>query len=110
MPKNDRYPRRLDDAYYYIFTKYVADFGNDKAGVKDAITEILIDLGLDPKSLDDRKWAVEKFRKANPNYYNATDKKKVDVNKNTTNISLSNPPFRPPIWLNLKDPITIDMT
>ena len=92
-----KYPRTVDEAYYYIFTKYVAEFGKDQTGVTEAITEILIDLGLDPKSLEDRKWAVGKFRVANPNYYNPDDKKKVDVNKNTTIILLSSPPFRPPI-------------
>ena len=97
MPKDDRYPRLLDDAYYYIFTKYVADFGNDQVGVRDSITEILIDLGFDPKSLKDRKWALNKFRKANPSYYDPDDKKKVDVSKNITIISLFNLPFLQPI-------------
>ena len=68
MPKNNnRYPHTLEDAHCYIFIGYIAQFGADKIGVRDAITQILIDLDLDPKSRDDRKWAVNKFRKANPN-------------------------------------------
>lgn len=98
MAKKGKYPRMLDKAYYYIFAKYVADFGQDKVGVKDAITEILIDLGFDPKSLDDRKWAVEKFRVANPNYYDPDNKKKADANKNTTTILSHNLLFLLPIW------------
>ena len=97
MPKKT-YPRTLDEGYYYTFAKYVADFGHDKAGVRDALTDILIDLGLDPKSLEDRKWAREKFRVANPSYYDPNDKKKVDVSKNTTIISSFNPPFLQAIW------------
>jgi hypothetical protein len=76
MSKKSRYPRTVDEGYYYTFAKYVADFGHDKAGVRDALTDILIDLGLDPKSLEDRKWAREKFRVANPSYYDPDDKKK----------------------------------
>ena len=75
MPK-DRYPHTLEDAYYYMFAGYVAKFGKDKIGVRDAITTILIDLKLDPSSREDRKWAANKFRVANPNYYDPDNKKK----------------------------------
>lgn len=106
MPK-DRYPHTLEDAYYYMFAGYVAKFGKDKIGVRDAITTILIDLKLDPSSREDRKWAANKFRVANPNYYDPDNKKKADVNKNTTTTFLYKTRFLPPIPLTLKNGITI---
>ena len=75
MSNNNRYPHTLEDAHYYIYIGYIAKFGKDKIGVRDATTQILIDLDLDPKSRDDRKWATNKFRVANPNNYDPEDKK-----------------------------------
>ena len=69
-----RYPRALDDAFFYMFAGYVSKFGKDKIGMRDTITQILIDLGLDPSSPVDRKWASNKFRIANPNNYDPDDK------------------------------------
>ena len=51
------------------------NLGIDQTGIRDAITEILLDLGMDPKSREDRRWAVNKFRKANPNLYSVDTKK-----------------------------------
>ena len=85
MPKNDRYPRTLDIGYYYAFAGYVADLGRDLIGIRDAVTAILLDLELDPSSKEDRKWAVNKFRVANPNYYDLENKKKqTNASSNTT--------------------------
>ena len=78
MPKNDRYPRTLDVGYLYAFAGYVADLGRDLMGIGHAITAILLDLELDPSSKADRKWAINKFRVANPNYYDPDNKKKTN--------------------------------
>ena len=89
MPKNDRHPKTLDSGYLYAFAGYVADFGRDIAGIRDAITAILLDLELDPSLREDRRWAVNKFRAANPNYYDPNDKKKrTSVSNNTMIIIL----------------------
>ena len=107
MPKKT-YPHTLDDGYYYAFAGYVADVGKDIAGIRDAITAVLLDLELDPSSREDRKWAVNKFRRANPNFYDPDSKKKQDVRKNTMIITLFVPPSLLPILLVLKSRLTTD--
>ena len=109
MPKNNRYPSPVDPGYYYAFAGYVADLGRDLIGIRDAVTAILLDLELDPSSKEDRKWAVNKFRVANPNYYDPDNKKKqTSVNKNTTIITLFVPLLIPLNLLTMPCQIRID--
>ena len=110
MPKKT-YPHTLDTGYCYAFSGYVADLGRDVAGIRDAITAILLDLELDPSSREDRRWAVNKFRVANPNYYDPDNKKKqTSVNSNTMIITLFVHLLMPLILLVLKNRFTTDQT
>ena len=111
MPKNDRYPSPVDPGYYYAFAGYAADLGRDLIGIRDAITAILLDLELDPSSREDRRWAVNKFRVANPNYYDPDNKKKqTNASNNTMIITLFVHLLMPLILLVLKNRFTTDQT